>query len=383
MRAVALPSLLLLLSCSLPSSTLAQVSLDDFWAGKAHFEQVREITFGNSDRGGAAESSSWFTVRAGTWYAFNRVTVRPASPLCPSNHTRVVVRESRDKGRSWSPAVVAVEPGTSAHGDGCAVLDGSTFYSPNDGIWHMLTQCLDHNNSGGWSLCHYTRAAESPLGPFLADRSNPVVRGGELWSRICSGRKACPPTVIDEGTPDIVSRQGELFIVAFHGFDRKTGRGYRGVAGTKDFRTWQITGAGLPGDATMGPAECARWLRDCIGVGEADTISTAAFRYTIAEFMDRSLLCTRNQQWVFALFRARLDGWPHSGGGGWTPFPGTPLLRRTWSDPTTPCALSYARWLTDGADTYLVYEDWEPNHAYLHRRLLRLVPGGGIPVQLR
>jgi hypothetical protein len=31
----------------------------------------------------------------------------------------------------------------------------------------------------------------------------------------------------------------------------------------------------------------------------------------------------------------------------------------------------------DVSDVYLIYEDWEPNHARLHRRLLKLVPGGG------
>lgn len=380
----ALAGLLLLLGCSLASPSWAQVSLDDLWAGRAHFEQVGELKFGSSPRGGAAESSSWFAAQGGTWYAFNRVTVPGRSPFCPSNHTQVVVRASNDKGKTWSAAAVAVQPGMSSRGDGCAVLDGSSYYDAANDTWHMLAQCLDRNNAGGWALCHYIRRGRSPLGAFSPDAANPVVRGGELWSRICGGQgKACPEGVVAEGTPDIVSGSGGVYLVTFHGVDPRTHHGFRGIAETRDFHSWQVSGSGLPDDATLGPADCAHWLAGCAGIGEAAATSTATHKYIIAEAMDRTLLCIPNQQWVFALFRGPLSQWPRSGDGRWVPFSKTPLLTRTWPDPKTGCALQYARWLIDGGDTYLIYEDWEPNHAYLHRRLLKLVAGAGSPVELR
>lgn len=381
---LALQCLFVLVSSCFAVPSDATVTLDDFWAGRAHFEQIGELKFGDSARGGAAESSSWFAAKDGVWYVFNRVTVRPSLPACAHDHTRVVVRESRDKGKSWSPAEIAVEPGASPKGDGCAILDGSTIYDPASNSWHMLAQCLDRNNAGGWALCHYIRKYTSAEGLFTADPRNPVVRGGQLWSRICAGgAKSCPSTTLDEGTPDILEKRGGLFYITFHGFDPHTKQGYRAIAATPDFHEWTVSGAGLPGDAIMGPNECHTWLAGCAGVGEASTVTSGSHRYTIAESMNGGLLCTRNQEWVFALFRTPLSDWPRSGSGKWTTFRDGPLLRRTYPDRETSCALAYARWLSDGHDLYLIYEDWEPGHAYLHRRLLKLAPGSGPPVRLR
>jgi hypothetical protein len=295
---------------------------------------------------------------------------------------RVVVRESLDKGKSWSSPVVAVEPRRGSRGDACAVLDGSTYFDAAVHVWHLLAQCLDLNDQGGWALCHYTRRSDSPLGLFVADSANPVVRGGELWSRICGPAKSCPVGVIDEGTPDIVTKRNAMFLVTLHGFDQRSGKGYRTAVATPDFRTWATAGDMLPNDATLSQRDCASWFPSCVGFGEGSSLISDGHIYTIAETMDKSLLCQNDQQWVFVLMRSKTLAWPRSGEGAWDEFRQRPLIRRSWPDAHTACAVAYARWIADGSDIYLTYEDWEPNHARLHRRLFLLVQGSGQPLRV-
>ena len=353
-------------------SQAAPVSPDDLWTGHARFVQVGEIRWPDEPAGQVLDASSWFVARGGVWYAFNRQYL-PAVPQCGADHTRIVVRSSVDKGVTWSAAVRAIDPGS--RGDGCAVVDGSTYYDQANGTWHVLAQCLDTRNEGGWSLCHYTRKAASPAGRFVADERNPVVRSGQLWSRICAGpTKACDPAnTIDEGTPEIVLKTGGRYLITLHGYDYKWKRSYRGVVATRDFRRWEIDGQGLPGDAILGPADCQQWVSDCTGVGAAATLIGQRHTFLVFEAMNRGLACTPDQTWIFQIVRAPKGRWPRSGSNGWKSPSAEPMLRPSRPDPKTPCALQYARWLVDGNDVYLIYEDWEPGRIALHRRLMKLV----------
>lgn len=363
-------------------SPVAAISIEDFWSGEAHFQQVGEIDWAKAPQGSLRESSSWFAVRPGVWYAFNRMTIPDPDGKCPSTHMRVVVRESYNKGVSWSEPTTAIEPGDSLQGDGCAVLDGSSFFDASSGTWHMLVQCSDKGNQGGWSLCHYTRRY-SPMGRFSPDINNPVVRGGALWSKICTGSvNSCPKTTVDEGTPDIISKTSGKFIVTFHGFDYASKRGFRGVTSTDDFKKWALAGAGLPGTPILGSTDCAKWLRGCIGVGQASILLSRNYIYMLVEVMDKSLECLPNQQWVFHLIRTRKGILPASGAGKWQKFSGKPFLTPMIDDPETACKVTYARWIKDGSDLYLVYEDRIPKSIYLRRRLLKLLAGGGQPVRV-
>jgi hypothetical protein len=375
-------SLLLLLSTGSSSVAFAQPTLNDLWAGRAHFEQVSEIKFGEDKPGVPSETATWYAVKDGRWFAFSRVIVIPPPPACPSEHRRVVVRESLDKGRTWSPPVLAVEPGMSTKGDGCAVLDGSSYYDRDTRAWHLVAQCLDRAEVGGWGLCHYTRRSSTPMGRFVPDPANPVVRGGQLWREICREAKSCPPGVIDEGTPDIVGKRDGVFTVTIHGYEPKSGRGYRGVIATPDFHSWRIAGADLPQGPTLSRLDCKSWFPGCIGFGEASSLVSQGRIYTLVETMDRGLACQQDQQWYFALLRSRTLSWPTSGRGDWEFSPGTPLLKRSWPDPRTPCALAYAHFLRDANALYLTYEDWEAHYGRIHRRLLKLVKGGGPVVQI-
>jgi len=374
--------LIAIISFALVQSAASAVDINAFWAGKAHFEQVGSFNWTAALAGSPQEGDGWFAVHDGHWYVFNRAPALTANSACPQDHTRVVIRESNDRGRSWSAPTTAVAPGASPVGDLCAVLDGSSFYDRDTNTWHMLAQCLDRPGFGGWDLCHYTLKGSSPLGLFTADPRNPVVRGGALWSQICSGTgKSCPPGTIDEGTPDIVAKRDGRFLVTFHGYDPRTKDGFRGVTTTRDFESWQVSGDTLPNDATLGPADCRAWLADCSGVGEGDALITPGHIYMIVERMNKGLLCTTNQDWKFELVRTSGEEWPRSGGGAWQKLPGAALLGPARPNAATVCPVSYARWLVDGASLYLVYEDADPGRTFVHRRLMKLVAGSGPTVK--
>lgn len=385
---VILPSLKAII-CLTPLLTLfataacGQPTLDDLWDGKARLKMVGELNYGALHPDGAPISSSgWYSVSAGTWYAFSRVVPANKPAGCGRDVTQVVVNESKDQGKTWSRSVVAAVPGSSSAGDACAILDGSSFYDQQSNTWHMLAQCLGRDDEGGWSLCHYTRKSKSPLGKFSADPANPVVRGGQLWSSICGKEKtSCKAKVFDEGTPDIVEKRGDRYVVTMHGFDGT--HGYRTVVSTPDFRNWSTSGSDLPGEAILTVSECNNWLKGCVGFGQATSVRSGKHVYVLAEAMNRSLLCSENQNWTFALLRSRAGEWPRSGGNGWEQFRQTPLLRPSQPNPKTMCQIAYAHWIVDGQETYLTYEDWEPGRKKLHRVLLKLIEGGGSPVELK
>jgi hypothetical protein len=360
----------------------ASPSLEDLWRGKAHFEQVGTLNW-SAKSGQHDESAGWFVVKDGVWYVFNRAYINAKVDYCPTDHTRIVVRESRNRGKSWSAPATAVEPGDSPGGDDCTALDGSTYFDPSNGTWHILSQCLTKNETSLWSLCHYTRKAASPVGRFIADKQNPVVRGGSLWSRICNGAgKSCSETTQDEGTPEILGKDRGRFIISMHGWDPKSGHGYRGVVATQDFRRWDTQGNGLPGDAIFSAKDCSSWLPGCIGTGAVSTYLGARYAYLLGEVMDKGLACQKGQKWVFELFRTKRGAWSRSGSGAWEKLPGPALLNPSWPDPDTLCQLAYARWIIDGTDIYLVYEDWHPKRQVVARRLLQLKQGPGQRLQL-
>lgn len=352
-----------------PPATLAQL-----WAGKARFVRVGTLDW----HGAGDEQAGSFVVDRGVWYVFNRASAPAVSPDCRQDHARMVARSSRDHGRTWSGPVTVAEPGDGPGGVICAVLDGSAVFNAHTATWHLLAQCLGVGDAG-WSLCHYTRHSASPLGRFVADRANPVVKGGMLWSRLCAGPgKACPATTRDEGTPDISVRRDGSFLVTFHGFDPVSRHGFRGVATTPDFRNWRLAGPGLPNDATLGPRDCRAWLTGCAGVGEAASIDDPAgrYRYTVAEAMTKSLQCTPGQQWRFELVRSAAGRWPRSGDAGWQRLPQGTLVTTAHPSPAAACPVQYARLFRDGDRVYLVYEDWDRARGTVDRPLLTLVRAG-------
>jgi hypothetical protein len=357
--------------------------LGPLWHGQAHFQEVGSIAWDLPPYNSPQESSGWLTVRDGKWFIFNRRRLVTKS-YCGRYYAGVVARESSDQGKTWSnPPVTLINPSPDTPSSGCEVLDGSTFFDPRTHTWHLLAQCMASHGIGGWSLCHFTRADDSPMGPFIVDPHNPVVPGGALWSRICSGvGKACDPNrTVDEGTPEILALRDGYFYVTFHGVDRTIMRSYRGVARTRDFDHWEVSGGGLPDDAMLSSAECASWTPGCVGPGESTTLITGDYQYVLFEGPDKSLACTYGQAWNFGLVRTSKNNFP-KWNGGWEQFPQNPVLTPSWEGPETRCGLQYARWILDGNDVYLLYEDIGPGARFTERRLLKLVPGPASPVAL-
>jgi hypothetical protein len=222
------------------------------------------------------------------------------------------------------------------------------------------------------------------MGRFTPDPDNPVVKGGDLWSRICDqAGSTCPSTTVDEGTPEIIAQSSGQFLVTFHGFDYASKRAFRGLASTPYLNSWRVTGAGWPVGPLLGAFDCAKQLPHCVGVGQASSLFTKKHLYVLAEAMDKSLQCLPGQRWQFYLYRAPRGKFPQSGSNVWQTYPGSALLKPSSDDPATTCKVTYARWIQDGFSVYLVYEDRITGSVYLNRRLLKLVPGSGAAIRLK
>src|SRR5271166_541655 len=165
-----------------PAPSIAQ-QMEDFWQGKAHFQQVRDIDWTKPPYNSPSEGWGWFgnpiPFPGDVWYLFNRKwqTKEEKPAYCPKVGWQVLVRESTDQGRSWTnnPAVVAATPGPQSAPDACGVVDGSSYYDRDTDTWQMLAQCQAAHWAGSWLMCHYVRHGSSPMGPFALD-ATPSVR---------------------------------------------------------------------------------------------------------------------------------------------------------------------------------------------------------------
>ena len=312
-------------------------TLQDFWDGKAFFEFQHKFGFATpcTDACARPDHPHFLVLNMGTdivvrndaWYIFTREFVlygqRPyfcGSCETSSRHPiQIVVRKSVDKGRTWTNRTVIIDPAYPPDVDPCMLSeaerkpyecgasDGDAYYDPETSTWHYIFQCLDRSRP--WALCHVTRESEDPLGMFVDNADNPVVKGGDLWKQICDSPDddCCKISrnrrkVVDEGTPEIVEkREDGLFYVTFHGFDGV--HGYRGVAKTQNFVDWLL----VADDAIFDKYDCQQWsLWDsaCVGGGLASILKQGRYYYMLIETMDKTLACARNQQWVFGLVRS-------------------------------------------------------------------------------
>jgi len=377
-----------------PASSIAQ-QMEDFWQGKAHFQEVRNIDWNKPPYNSPREGEGWLgnpmPFPGGAWYLFNRgwLTRAEKPGYCSEPGFRVFVRESTDEGRSWSsPAAVAAAPGPESAPDACGTADGSSYYDRDTDTWHMLTQCRAAHNAGGWMMCHYVRSGPSPMGPFTADATLSV-RGGQLWSKVC-GRSSgiCDPRkTIDEGTPDIVYKKSGYFYITFHGYDYSTQRGFRGVAKTADFHHWMTSGPDLPNGPIFASPECQTWNPGCVGGGEASTLIDGNYQYMLIEAPSHSFSRRRAQNWPFALLRAPKDKFPVWSSPLWQSYPANPLLPP--AGRFARCSIAYSRWAVTANHVYILFADYGCNTDWARgifsisaNRLLELTPGSGPAVGL-
>jgi len=255
-------------------------------------------------------------------------------------------------------------------------VDGAAFYDNGTSTWHYLGQCIGRQSQ--WDLCHYSLRSKTPFSTtgFDPDGSNPVVKGGQLWSQICSGAgKHCPPATVDEGTPDIIKKENDWFYVTFHGFEYQLKRGARGVAKTKDWHTWEVTGSDLPGDAMFTGLDCNGWniswaTGGCIGGGEGSILISGDYYYELIEAPDISLICLTTegvQNWVLGLLRSPAL----SPSGQWEQKQNPTIV--PWRK--FGCALQYHRIFSDGSNVYLSYYIIDFSTTTLELKIFQLVPG--------
>jgi hypothetical protein len=360
--------------------------VEDLWRGTASFRQILQLQIESNGRvasrvakpnlmnGGTqiVAMSNWIP-KSHTWYLFNREydygATQPAN--CPGSivPARIVVRASQDQGSSWSPETVIAEPDFAA-GE-CEIVDGHAFYDADKNTWHYISQMQAGLASSvaaplTWNINHYSLVGRSPMSRFTPDSSNPVVKNGQLWTKICSAGKSCPERTEQEGTPEISFKEKGYFYVTFHGaYGTSPVWGYRGIAKTTDFHTWLTHGddpadSNLPDDALWSKRDCAGWnvlwnaTTGCIGGGHASTLMTPKYTYMLIESADLSLACTAGQNWVVGLVRTPNDGKPQRfvASGHWQQFGQNPLIN---SHKNYLCSIQYPRFFVDGGKLYLIY----------------------------
>jgi hypothetical protein len=299
-------------------------TLADYWAGNARWALARKLT-GTDLAQDAFASGVHMEIVGDRWYLFNR---GPAGGSCPDGELRVgvQVRESRDRGATWSPPVLAVDPAAAAPWS-CAASDGDAFYDEARGTWRLLFQCKA--DGGGWNGCYAERRSQTPMGPFTARGvENPVIRAGDLWGSICDAGDDCGGRpVADEGTFNIFDYDGRDFWISFHGWDGANG--FRGIAKTPDFRRFVADRpeAGVPTDAILDAADATgfneQWAPGGpIGAGAGSVVREGRRLYAINEFADISLSCTAGQNWDLGMFRT-----DSTASVQWEPYPrGNPVV---------------------------------------------------------
>jgi hypothetical protein len=344
----------------LSSEPEAPPRLADLWSGRAWLVLARKWT-------GIPLAGAHLEIVDGHWYVFGRRTEAGAcagrdgvAPLGTE------VRESTDRGRTWSPPVTILAP-TPGTAWSCAATDGDADYDPDTHTWRYLFQCL--GTAPDWNGCVAERHDASPLGPFSAPAAaNPVLTSGELWRRICDPGDACARDatrrpVGEEGTFDLMRAAGGGWWVGFHGYDGR--KGLRGIARTKTLRRgdWQVDGeAGTPRDAVLRAADATgwreRWRRGGpVGAGAASLLAQDGWTYQLAEFADENLACTPGQSWDLGLFRARSPA-----GATWEQPPGgNPIVYSDRapgpSGQAAGCNVQYPRLVADPAtgETFVMH----------------------------
>ena len=291
-------------------------SIVDYWNDPTGFK-FQEISRSQFNEFGAAGMNVGFDIvihpNTGTWFLFHREYnfKIPQPTYCKADYARVVIRKSLDEGVTWSNATVVASP----TGKMCAIVDGGGYFDAKENTWHYLAQCLDLHES--WGLCEFSlkNVMDPTIGSpsWVENMNNPVVKSGQLWSKICSPPSHCSPLTIEEGTPDIVKKDTDgYFWVTFHGCVPNATSSSRGVAKTKDFVKWETYGDGLPNDAIFTKNDCNNWNVSwsngtCVGGGEGSiTIGNDGYMYELIEAPDISLGCKgKGQNWVLGLLRSK------------------------------------------------------------------------------
>jgi hypothetical protein len=355
----------------------APATLADYWAGNAHWELA--ATWTDID-----PSGSHMEVVGGRWYLFNRGHV---GGTCPDGELRagVQVRESTDRGATWTAPVMAIAPASGTPWS-CAATDGDALYDPASRTWRYLFQCKA--DGGGWNGCYAERRDASPMSAFSAGPSNPIIRGGDLWGAMCDPGDACAAHPIREsGTYNIFRDDRDGYWISFHGSDGT--HGYRGIARTPDFSRFVVDrpDQGVPADAFLGARDGIGFNEtwsggQAVGAGAGAVVQEGRYLYAVNEFADISLRCTDGQNWDVGLFRST-----SAASTRWEPFPGgNPIVassRAPEANGRPPgCNVLYPTMFRDPATRtwYLMHGRGSTDPAYAGIYLYRLVRDASVLV---
>lgn len=339
---------------SSPIGTGTPATMDDYWDGNASWAFLHKSTDIHYD-GSHVEVTD-----DGTWYYFNRRWGSTSNcPDFPEMSTQV--RESTDKGRTWSEPVEIISPAAGTP-YACAATDGDVWYDADEDMWHYLFQGLDRD---GWNGCLLSREGADPMGEFTIEPpgGNPVIDPGQLWDQICtdpdddcSSISDGPGNVHDEGTFNVFEYDGTHYWVSFHGYDGRYG--YRGIAKTSDFQDWIVgdPARGVPGDAVHDKIDTQPWRENwaadgSIGVGHGRMMKEGDYYYHLVEGSDVNLACSRNQNWNYGLFRSR-----SLANTSWDQFPrGNPIVYSSngESGDYTKCNVQYAGLFRDPTNDFV------------------------------
>ena len=286
----------------------SEPTITDFWNQKAEFKYSFSLTEANVGWTSGFDAGVHVEIVGSDWFLFTRhVLWGEAHPDCSQEKMYTEIRKSSDQGKTWSQPIPAISNTPNSPWE-CAATDGDAFYNSAENRWDYLFQCL--GKDGKWSGCHATRNGSDPYGSFTPDPNNPVIIPGEIWSKICTNpdsdcyKLAHYPTwpIFDEGTFDIFDYQNNYYYVSFHGTDGI--RGYRGVAKTKDFNSWETINHDAILDLNDAKSFNTPWdSQGPIGFGAGTIIKDQNYYYIASEAADKSLACTQGQNWVIGLFR--------------------------------------------------------------------------------
>ncbi len=279
----------------------APATMQDFWDGKAYFEFQNKFILPTDGRTAwvAQNMGTDIVVKDNVWYMFTREYLIDKPKWCNEaaarDAARIVVRTSKDKGKTWSGKTTVIEP-TQGTPNECSSIDGDAYFDSDTGTWQYIYQCMA--NDALWNICHATLNSKTPSAIFVQDSKNPIIKSGEILDKIAPGFN-------QEGTPEIAEKRGDYFYVTFHGYRESDGNAIRIVAKTKNWVDWETVNDGPIFDKS----KCQSWnvpwdSKGCVGGGAGTILKDDTNYYMLMEAMDKNLGCIPDQNWVYGLLRS-------------------------------------------------------------------------------
>ncbi len=289
---------------SLPaSSRIKSATLADYWNGEAKWELFRTI-----DSPGIFSHGSYIKVlyddkedkRSSTWYWFGT-----------TDDWGMAVQASDDQGETWRDYTVILTPQPGKAWEVYAA-DGTAFYDEKKNIWHLLFQCYNFSEGGGWYLCHMYKEGKDPAKGSWIESENPILKPGQLTESLCKSGIKCPgEKPYEDGTPNILDEKDGIYYFSFHGISYASGLSVRAIAKTDDFKNFIVAdgSSDIPIGGIIDKTDIDRWREkwqdgSSIGAGYSHTLEEDNYYYQVIEGADVSLDCSKSPHWDWGFYRS-------------------------------------------------------------------------------